>query len=451
MRCLSRAAFDAASPLARGWGVEVGLTVDVLRAGLRDRRGALRAAPPGLRSRTGAASCTGPGSTATCGWRPRGSAGCGGPACAGAARGDRTARAVGPWRPLTRRRPAPSAGVAARPPGRARGLLRPAAPRRGRRAVAPPRPGLGPRGWAPGDLPLHLSSAAVTAALWAAYLLGGLAVLRGSGRRCARPRAAAARGVRSRCGLGLAAGAGRAGAADRAVRVRRPHQLRGVRADRGPGRRPVRRAAGDLARRHRPGDQRGRAAVDRGRRASTARSRPLVQAAVLPGRRRQPAPDGVGAARWSSWLPGCSCGGCCCGRRRAPPAAGRVDVLWTANPVVFGVGVLGAHLDLLATALALAAVVLAARRPVGRRGCCSGAALSTKVTYGVAGRGHPAGRWWVLERRVALRRAVALVVGARRRRGAAAPVGRAARLRAAAAARAGRSRWPRRGGRSSRC
>jgi hypothetical protein len=34
MRCMSRAAFDAASPLARGWGVEVGLTVDVLLAGL---------------------------------------------------------------------------------------------------------------------------------------------------------------------------------------------------------------------------------------------------------------------------------------------------------------------------------------------------------------------------------------------------------------------------------
>jgi hypothetical protein len=34
MRCVSRAAFDAASPLARGWGVEVGLTVDVLLAGL---------------------------------------------------------------------------------------------------------------------------------------------------------------------------------------------------------------------------------------------------------------------------------------------------------------------------------------------------------------------------------------------------------------------------------
>jgi hypothetical protein len=35
MRCVSRAAFEQATPLARGWGVEVGLTVDVLRAGLR--------------------------------------------------------------------------------------------------------------------------------------------------------------------------------------------------------------------------------------------------------------------------------------------------------------------------------------------------------------------------------------------------------------------------------
>jgi hypothetical protein len=35
MRCLTRAAFEAGTPLSRGWGVEVGLTVDVLLAGLR--------------------------------------------------------------------------------------------------------------------------------------------------------------------------------------------------------------------------------------------------------------------------------------------------------------------------------------------------------------------------------------------------------------------------------
>lgn len=33
-RCITRAAFDAATPLTRGWGVEVGMTVDVLAAGL---------------------------------------------------------------------------------------------------------------------------------------------------------------------------------------------------------------------------------------------------------------------------------------------------------------------------------------------------------------------------------------------------------------------------------
>lgn len=34
-RCLSRAAFEAALPLARGFGAETGLTIDVLRAGYR--------------------------------------------------------------------------------------------------------------------------------------------------------------------------------------------------------------------------------------------------------------------------------------------------------------------------------------------------------------------------------------------------------------------------------
>ena len=34
MRCLTRPAFEAARPLARGWGVETALTIDLLRAGL---------------------------------------------------------------------------------------------------------------------------------------------------------------------------------------------------------------------------------------------------------------------------------------------------------------------------------------------------------------------------------------------------------------------------------
>ncbi|HTY73254.1 MAG TPA: glycosyltransferase [Actinomycetes bacterium] len=34
-RCLTRAAYRAALPLAHGWGVEVGMTIDLLRAGFR--------------------------------------------------------------------------------------------------------------------------------------------------------------------------------------------------------------------------------------------------------------------------------------------------------------------------------------------------------------------------------------------------------------------------------
>jgi glycosyltransferase involved in cell wall biosynthesis len=33
MRCITREAFEAATPLARGWGVEVGMTIDLLRKG----------------------------------------------------------------------------------------------------------------------------------------------------------------------------------------------------------------------------------------------------------------------------------------------------------------------------------------------------------------------------------------------------------------------------------
>ena len=33
MRCLTREAFEAATPLARGWGVETGMTIDLLTKG----------------------------------------------------------------------------------------------------------------------------------------------------------------------------------------------------------------------------------------------------------------------------------------------------------------------------------------------------------------------------------------------------------------------------------
>jgi len=36
-RCLTRGAFEVASPLAAGWGIEVGMTIDILKAGLTVR------------------------------------------------------------------------------------------------------------------------------------------------------------------------------------------------------------------------------------------------------------------------------------------------------------------------------------------------------------------------------------------------------------------------------
>jgi hypothetical protein len=73
-------------------------------------------------------------------------------------------------------------------------------------------------------------------------------------------------------------------------------------------------------------------------------------------------------------------------RRAAVDAVARtrVDLLWTANPLIFGVAVLGAHVDLIAAALALAAVYLAARRP-WIAGLVLGLAVSTKITYGIVG------------------------------------------------------------------
>ena len=95
---------------------------------------------------------------------------------------------------------------------------------------------------------------------------------------------------------------------------------------------------------------------------------------------------------------------------RAGATARRVDTLWTLNPLVFGVGVLGAHVDLVAAALGMAALVLAARSPLAA-GLFAGLAVSCKITYGVVGLAVLVG-WWVHERAGLLRRAVAFVLAA---------------------------------------
>jgi len=89
-------------------------------------------------------------------------------------------------------------------------------------------------------------------------------------------------------------------------------------------------------------------------------------------------------------------------------ARARVDLLWTANPLVFGVLVLGAHVDLISTALALAAVLVAARRP-WVAGLVLGATVSTKITYGIVGLAI-LWSWRSLPRTVLMGRLTALAV-----------------------------------------
>jgi hypothetical protein len=60
----------------------------------------------------------------------------------------------------------------------------------------------------------------------------------------------------------------------------------------------------------------------------------------------------------------------------------RAAVLWTLNPLLLGQLVLGAHVDVVAAACAVGALVSAARRPV-LAGALVGAAVGTKATYGL--------------------------------------------------------------------
>ncbi len=66
--------------------------------------------------------------------------------------------------------------------------------------------------------------------------------------------------------------------------------------------------------------------------------------------------------------------------RTDPRAAARAAWLWLLNPVLLGLLLVGAHIDLLAAALGLGALVLAGRRPLWA-GVLLGAAVGVKVTF----------------------------------------------------------------------
>ena len=272
------------------------------------------------------------------------------------------------------------------------------------------KPGLGPRGWAPGDLPITLSSAVVTAALWTAYLLGAVAVGVGlwRGRGSGQPRV--------RCGGWLGWLQAHPWLLPVTLGV-----LALLTAPMGSADHTNYAAYGRIA--AQGGDPYLVAPI------TWAGGHDPVTSAVEPPWTMTPSiygPFGTALQALSSivghdnlrqtvwvwqvlivaaWLMVAFL------LRRAAmddAARGRVDLLWTANPAVFGVAVLGAHVDLIATALAVAALFLAARRP-WIAGLVLGATVSTKITYGVVALAI-LWSWRSLVRQDLVRKVIALAV-----------------------------------------
>ncbi|MDT0212361.1 hypothetical protein Q9R29_00560 [Rothia sp. ARF10] len=233
-------------------------------------------------------------------------------------------------------------------------------------------PDLGPRGWAPGTLlPITLGPAAVTAAMWTAYVLGGLGVLLGIlGRGAELPRSLVAT---------LAVGAALTapfGSGDHLSYAAYGRIL----------------ALGDNPWLESPVGWRGGSDPVVSAVEPPWTEEPSVYgpfASIVQGLTSLGGGDNLRETVWlwqlvviASWL-----AVRWCLRRVLPGREGRIDALWTANPLVFSVGVLGAHVDLLAAALAVAAV-WAAHRSAGfggtaLAGALAALALSSKFTYAV--------------------------------------------------------------------
>ena len=234
-------------------------------------------------------------------------------------------------------------------------------------------PDLGPRGWAPGTiLPFTLGPALVTAALWTAYTLGAAAVLLGvlghGARELPRPLVAA-----------LAVGAALTapfGSGDHVSYAAYGRIL----------------ALGDNPWVQSPNTWHGGTDPVVSRVEAPWTEEPSVYgpfATIVQGLTSHGGGDNLRQTVWlwqlvviASWL-----AVRWCLRRMLPGREARIDVVWTANPIVFSVGVLGAHVDLLCTALVVAAV-WAAHRYAGLGGAAlagtfAALAVSSKFTYAV--------------------------------------------------------------------
>lgn len=234
-------------------------------------------------------------------------------------------------------------------------------------------PDLGPRGWAPGILlPFTLSPALVTGAMWAAYTLGALAVVLAvagqGGRELPRPVVAA---------LALVAALTTPfGSGDHLSYAAYGRIL----------------ALGDNPWLVSPNTWRGGNDPVVSRVEAPWTEEPSVYgpfATLVQGLTSLGGGDNLRQTVWlwqliviAAWLTVRWAL-----RRMLPGREGRIDAIWTANPIVFSVGVLGAHVDLLATALVVVAV-WAAHRYAGLGGAAlagtvAALAVSSKFTYAV--------------------------------------------------------------------
>ncbi len=247
-------------------------------------------------------------------------------------------------------------------------------------------PDLLPRGWAPGPLlPVTLDPAAVTALLWGAYGLGAVAVW--LGLRGAVPA------LRSRLvPLGVGAAAlltAPFGSADHVSYVAYGRIL----------------VSGGNPWVESPVEWAGGSDPVTSRVEAPWTEEPSVYgpfATLLHGLSAWVGGDSLRQEVWAwqvlvvlAWL------GTRAALRLALPAEqhGRVDVAWTLNPLVVGVGVLGAHVDVVAVGLVVAAVALGVRLAGPQGAAAAGAALglaaSTKATYSIGLVALAAASWLV--------------------------------------------------------
>ena len=349
------------------------------------------------------------------------------------------ARARAPRRPVPRRlagaRPARLAAVASRLTGSTRSSWVSRSPCSSSSAPPVPnaaQPDLLPRGWAPGSLvPVTLGPGAVTAVLWTAYVVGGC---RRAGAGCGRTAPALRTWAVPAAARGAGPGSRRRSARRTTSTTSRTAASSSVVVTRGS--RP--RSNGPVGRtRSRAGSRsRGRPSP-----ASTGPFGTLLHglAALVGG-------DSLRQGVWVwqvlvvlAWLVVRAA----LRRVLAADLHGRVDVLWTLNPLVLGVGVLGAHIDIVAAALVVLAVAAAALRPDAVGAALAGASRRSRLDEAHVCRRRGGRRRRVVGGRAPLggaraARGRARSRAVRRRRRRAARLGRPARLRPARAVTTGR-------------